>query len=69
MALFGMEGLMREAAESRNALQLDQLNERSMATSIRLWHLLVAWCDGKAQGVIKLSRKNGLEAWRQLKIE
>ena len=27
------------------------------------------WCDGKALGIVKLSNKVGLEAWRQLKIE
>ncbi|CAK0836065.1 unnamed protein product [Prorocentrum cordatum] len=68
-ALLGMEDLMTEAANRRDPLPNDQLGDRARAVSQRLWHLLITWCDGKSLGVVKLSRKNGLEAWRQLKIE
>ncbi|CAK0870594.1 unnamed protein product [Prorocentrum cordatum] len=68
-ALLGMEDLMTEAANRRDPLATDQLGDQARAVSQRLWHLLITWCDGKSLGVVKLSRKNGLEAWRQLKIE
>ena len=68
-ALLGLEELMTEAAQRRDPLLDTDLGDRAKAASLRLWHLLVTWCDGKALGVVKLSRKNGLEAWRQLKIE
>ena len=70
-APLGMGDVMQGAAESRIVMAPDQLNDRARTISIRLWHLQVTWCDGKALGVavVKLARKNGLEAWRQLKIE
>eukprot|EP00959_Pyramimonas_sp_CCMP1952_P334055 6995981-Pyramimonas_sp.AAC.1 len=60
-ALLGMGDLMTEAANRRDPLPNDQLGDLARAVSQRLWHLLITWCDGKSLGVVKLSRKNGLE--------
>ena len=68
-ALLGFEDIMREAAESLNPLISDQLGDRARQASARFWHLLITWRDGKTIGVIKLSRRSGLEAWRQLRID
>ncbi|CAK0797434.1 unnamed protein product, partial [Prorocentrum cordatum] len=68
-ALLGFEEFMAAAVQRQDPLLNDQLDERARQVSQRLWHLLVTYCEGKAMGVVKLSRKNGLEAWHQLKNE
>ncbi|CAK0865232.1 unnamed protein product [Prorocentrum cordatum] len=60
---------MTAAGQRQDPLLNDQLDERARQVSQRLWHLLITYCEGKAMGVVKLSRKSGLEAWRQLKNE
>ncbi|CAK0856495.1 unnamed protein product [Prorocentrum cordatum] len=62
-ALLGFEDLMTEVALRRDPVLADALGDRAKAVSQRLWHLPITWC------AVKLSRNNGLEAWRQLKIE
>eukprot|EP00959_Pyramimonas_sp_CCMP1952_P271979 5686621-Pyramimonas_sp.AAC.1 len=60
---------MTEATQSRDPFQNDALSDRAKAISARLWDLLITWCGGKAMGVVKLARKNALEACLQLNIE
>ncbi|CAK0835553.1 unnamed protein product [Prorocentrum cordatum] len=66
-AHLGFEEFMTAAGQRQDPLLNDQLDERARQASQRLWHPLITYCEGKAMGVVKRSRQNGLEAWRQLK--
>ena len=68
-ARLGMENCMVEAELQAEPALNGALGERALVVSTRLWHLLITLCEGKALGITRLARKNGLEAWRQLKIE
>ena len=65
----GFEDLAAEGSARREPLPHDRLGERARQVSAWLWRLLITRRDGKAAGVIELSRESGLEARMQLKIE
>ena len=63
----GCHTQMDAAAVPGTPITVVSLGDPVRATSKSLWHLFVAWCDGKALGMVTLSNKIGLVACRQLK--
>ena len=61
-----MDAAEREIGE----IDPDLLGDPAVAISRALYSLLIAKCEGKAFGIVRLvPRHHGLEAWRRLKLE